>query len=270
MEHRFAGRVLLLTGAAASRRDRQMGFAGATAWRFLAEGGAGVVLTDVADEPGEASAEQMRDAGHAALYHHLDVTDERQWSAVVGATLERFGRLDYLVNIAGIIDREGLLDVSPDHWRHTMEVSTLGVFLGTRAVAEPMSSGGGGAIVYLASMAAHRGAAGYGSAYAFSRSGMLNFARSAALQLADRAIRVNVVSPGWVRTPFTEALHADPVQRDYRSARVPLARWGEPREIAAGVLFLLSDDASYVTGSELLIDGGVCAGERRPPIASQS
>ena len=151
---RFTGKVALLTGSAAAEKGELMGFGGATVWRFLEEGGRGVVITDVGDETGERSAQQLRDSGHDALYMHLDVTEEQDWSRVVDATMEHFGRLDILVNIAGILDPKSLLDIDPAVWKKTMEISTVGIFLGTRAVAKPMEQSGGGAIINLASMAA--------------------------------------------------------------------------------------------------------------------
>jgi len=153
---RFTGKVALLTGSAAAEKGELMGFGGATVWRFLEEGGRGVVITDVQDEIGERSAQQLRDAGHDALYMHLDVTEEQDWSRVVDATMEHFGRLDILVNIAGILDPKSLLDIEPEVWKKTMEISTVGIFFGTRAVAKPMEQSGGGAIINLASMAASR------------------------------------------------------------------------------------------------------------------
>jgi NAD(P)-dependent dehydrogenase (short-subunit alcohol dehydrogenase family) len=261
--NRFDGKVALLTGSAATSKDELMGFGGATVWRFLEEGGKGVVITDVQDEVGERSAQQLREAGHDAIYMHLDVTEEDQWTAVIDTTMEHFGRLDILVNIAGILDPKSILDIEPAVWKKTMEISTVGIFLGTRAVARPMERSGGGAIINLASMAAKQGSGAYGSAYSFSRGGMLNFSMSSALQLAELGIRVNTIMPGWVHTPFTDYLYTDPVQSSYRTERVPLGRWGEPEDIAGGILFLASDDASYMTGAELLMDGGVSAGSTR-------
>jgi NAD(P)-dependent dehydrogenase (short-subunit alcohol dehydrogenase family) len=262
--NRFDGKVVLLTGSAATNKDELMGFGGATVWRFLEEGGRGVVITDVQDEIGEASAQQLRDAGHDAIYLHLDVTEEDQWKSVVDATMAHFGRLNILVNIAGILDPKSILDIEPAVWKKTMEISTVGIFLGTRAVAKPMEQGGGGAIINLASMAAKQGSGSYGSAYSFSRGGMLNFSMSAALQLAELGIRVNTIMPGWVHTPFTDYLYTDPEQSKFRTDRVPLGRWGKPEDIAGGILFLASEDASYMTGAELLMDGGVSAGSVRP------
>ena len=262
--NRFDGQVALLTGSAATLKGELMGFGGATVWRFLEEGGRGVVITDVQDEVGERSAEQLREAGHDAIYMHLDVTEEDEWATVVDATIKHFGRLDILVNIAGIIDPKSILDIETAVWKKTMEISTVGIFLGTRAVASHMEQSGGGSIINLASMAAKQGSGAYGSAYSFSRGGMLNFTMSSALQLASMGIRVNTILPGWVHTPFTDYLYTDPEQSKFRTDRVPLGRWGEPEDIAAGILFLASDDASYMTGAELLMDGGVSAGSVRP------
>lgn len=195
---------------------------------------------------------------------HLDVTEEDQWKTVVDATMENFGRLDVLVNIAGILDPKSILDIELTVWKKTMEISTVGIFLGTRAVAVPMGKSGGGSIINLASMAAKQGSGSYGSAYSFSRGGMLNFSMSAALQLSGMGIRVNTIMPGWVHTPFTDYLYSDAEQSKYRTDRVPLGRWGKPDDIAGGILFLASEDASYMTGAELLMDGGVSAGSVRP------
>ena len=262
--NRFDGKVALLTGSAASDNEGLMGFGGATAWRFLEEGGKGVVITDVQDDIGEKSALKLREAGHDVMYLHLDVTDETEWESVVQQTLDHFGRLDVLVNIAGILDPKSILDIETDVWVKTMEISTVGIFLGTRAVASAMERTGGGAIINLASMAAKQGSGSYGSAYSFSRGGMHNFTQSSALQLSELGIRVNTIMPGWVHTPFTDYLYSDTEQSKYRLDRVPLKRWGKPDDIAAGILFLASDDASYMTGGELLIDGGVSAGSVRP------
>ena len=123
--NRFNGKVALLSGTAAASKTELMGFGGATAWRFLEEGGLGVVITDVQDELGERSAQELRDAGHDAMYMHLDVTEENEWDSVVEATVNHFGRLDILVNIAGILDPKSLLDIEPEVWKKTMEISTV-------------------------------------------------------------------------------------------------------------------------------------------------
>ena len=256
---RFEGKVLLVTGSASAIEDEVIGFGGATAWRFLREGGAAVVLTDVQDDLGDRSARAMRDAGFAAEFIHHDVTSEDDWISITGYVMDRYKRLDYVVNIAGIQDTMKIADTPVETWQKVMDVSNRGMFLGVKHGAEAMKLSGGGAIVNLSSMAA-RWASPYGAAYAASRAGMTHFTRGAAIQYAADNIRVNCVLPGWVKSPFTRWIFNDAKLSKYRTDRVPLGRWGEPAEIASAILFLLSDDASYITGSEMLIDGGVTAG----------
>lgn len=256
---RFDGKVLLLTGSASATEGDLMGFGGASAWRFLREGGKAIVLTDVQDELGERSAQSMRDAGFVADFLHHDVTSEADWQTVVSSTIAKHGRLDYVVNIAGIQDTMNIDETPVETWQQVMDVTNRGMFLGVKYGARAMGHSGGGAIVNLSSMAA-RWSSPYGAAYAASRAGMTHFTRGAAIQYAPSNIRINSVLPGWVKSPFTKWIFNDEKLSKYRTDRVPLGRWGEPHEIAAAILFLLSDDASYVTGSELLIDGGVTAG----------
>ncbi len=256
---RFDGKVLLLTGSAASVKGEQLGFGGETAWRFLEEGGKGVMLTDVQDDKGERAAAQMRDEGYNAAYMHLDVTSEEEWASVVSETVDKFGGLNGLVNIAGTIDRGTIEETTADHWQRVIDVSLRQVFLGTRASIEPMREAGGGSIVNIASMVG-RSSSLYAAGYSTSRAGMIQFAKAAAIQLGKYNIRVNAILPGWTRTPFTESIFLDDAQRHMRDVRVPLGRWAEPREIAAAILFLLSDDASYISGADLLVDGGTTSG----------
>ena len=173
--NRFEGKVALLTGSGSALRGERMGFGGCAAWRMLEEGGK-VVITDIQDARGEVAAEQMRDAGFDAIYRRLDVVDESQWSDVVADALDAFGRLDILVNLAGMQDRGTLYEVDVDEWRRVMEISTTGILLGTRAVIPAMTEAGGGSIVNMSSMAG-KFAGEYGSAYAMSRAGMLHFTR---------------------------------------------------------------------------------------------
>ena len=256
--NRFEGKVALLSGSASSLKGARMGFGGCTAWKILEEGGK-VVITDIQDDLGNAAAEQMRSEGYDAIYSHLNVVDEANWGDIVSQTVERFGRIDILVNLAGAQDRGTLYEVDVEEWRRVMEISTTGILLGTRAVIPAMKEVGGGAIVNLSSMAG-KFAGEYGSAYAMSRAGMLHFTRASAIQLAKFGIRANSVLPGWVHTPFTKHIYTEDSEREWRSERVPLGRWGEPEEVADAICFLASDEASYITGSELLVDGGVTAG----------
>lgn len=224
---------------------------------MLREGGR-VVIADIADERGEKAVSQMRDAGLDAAYVHLDVTSEADWTAAVNSTVSQFGRLDILVNVPGTSDRDTILNTDEDTWQTVMDVSSRGMFLGAKSVAPAMQETGGGAIVNVASMAARYGGQ-YGAAYSSSRAAIVAFGGSAAVQFAPMGIRVNSVLPGWTHTPFTDQLFNDADASAIRINRTPLKRWGEPEEIAAGILFLCSDDASFITGTELVIDGGVTA-----------
>ncbi len=254
---RFDGKVALLTGSASAVGGEMMGFGGNAAWRILREGGR-VVISDIADEPGGRAAAQMRDAGFEAAYEHLNVTEEADWQRVVASVLDRFGGLDILVNIPGARDAESILDTSTEHWQTVMDVSNRGMFLGARAVVPAMRKSGGGSIINIASMAARYGGP-YGAAYTSSRAAIIAFSRPAAVQFAEYGIRVNSVLPGWTHTAYTDDLFHEEEASNVRKTRTPLGRWGEPAEIAAGILFLASDDASFITGTELVIDGGVTA-----------
>jgi NAD(P)-dependent dehydrogenase (short-subunit alcohol dehydrogenase family) len=254
---RFDGKVALITGAASAVEGELMGFGGRAAWRMLREGGR-IVIADIDDERGERAIAQMRDEGLDAAYVHLDVTVEQDWGAAVDKTLSLYGRLDILVNVPGISDRGAIIDTDVDTWQKVMDVSSRGMFLGAKSVAAAIKDSGGGAIVNVASMAARYGGP-YGAAYGSSRSAIVAFGRSAAVQFAPMGIRVNSVLPGWTHTPFTDQIFNDADAGATRIERTPLKRWGEPEEIAAGILFLCSDDASFITGTELVIDGGVTA-----------
>ena len=258
MTKRFENKVALLTGSASAFKGERMGFGGAAAWKILEEGGK-VVITDIQDGKGRTAAEQMRSQGYEAIYERLDVLDEANWSSVVAKTVDTFGSLDILVNLAGAQDSGTLYEVDVEQWRRVMEISTTGILLGTRAVIPAMEEAGGGAIVNMSSMAG-KFAGEYGSAYAMSRAGILHFTRASAIQLAKFGIRSNAILPGWIHTPFTEHIYEVDSEREWRSERVPLGRWGEPEEVADAICYLASNQASYITGSELLVDGGVTAG----------
>ena len=263
--NRFKDKVIMLTGAAACNPKKQMGFAGETVWRFFREGGSAAIITDVQDIQGQESIVELSNSGFNSFYSHLDVTQEKEWEEVISVGLKKFGKIDYLVNIAGILDPKPISEIDTDDWQNVINVSLRGVFLGTKIISKFMGKNGGGVIVNISSMGALNGSGTYGSAYGASRSALLHFTKSTALHYADKGIRANAILPGWTRTPFTEYLYNDKIQRDYRSNKVPLGRWGHPSDIASAILFMLSDDASYITGSSLLVDGGVMAGELSRP-----
>ncbi|MBW2427081.1 MAG: glucose 1-dehydrogenase [Deltaproteobacteria bacterium] len=258
MSGRLEGKVALVSGSA-------QGMGAATARRFVAEG-ARVVVSDLEDELGEKLASAL---GEQALYVHLDVTRESDWQAAVEQTLSTFGRLDVLVNNAGI-GEVGRLDTLPieDH-RRILDVNLNGVYLGMRTCAKALAAEGGGAIVNISSIDGLAGVT-HLTSYSASKFGVRGLTRSAALELGHRGIRVNSVHPGFIETPLlTNNLRDSSEARemiDGLMSRQPIPRLGRPEEIASLVLFLASDESSYCTGAEFVIDGGHLAGPYRDPV----
>ena len=247
--------MALVVGGANADESRLLGFAGLSALAIARSGGK-VVIADIDDEAGQRSVARMKTEGLAATYVHLDVTVEADWQSAVATTMTAHAQLDIMIMAAGIPDRgETIESTSVDSWRRVMDVTNLGMFLGTRSVVDPMRKSGGGSIVLISSMMA-RVVRDQANAYATSRAGMTHFARSAAVQYGPDNIRVNCVLPGWTLTPFTSgAFNEEWMER--LAKRVPLGRVADASDIAGPILFLASDDAKYVTGSELLADGGV-------------
>ena len=235
--------VAVITGGA-----RGQGAAHAEA---LATAGFRVVIADVRDEDGERTAAGLAGRGLSVRYAHLDVTDEAEWAALVADVEAREGGLDVLVNNAGIIRVAPLRDLDMADWDLIQRVNATSVVLGVRAASPAMIRRGGGSIVNVASTAAHRGAEGY-AAYAASKAAVLAITRAAALELAPHGIRVNAISPGGVDTPMN-----DDEPPGGTSAGAPLGRRAQPEEISPLVVYLATDASSYVTGSDVLIDGGV-------------
>ena len=241
---RLDGRVALVTGAASARGQ------GAAEARLFAAEGAAVVLTDVRDDEGVETAASIDES---AAYRHLDVTSEAGWAETVAWTLERHGRLDVLVNNAGIWFGKGLEETTLDDYRRVVEINQVGTFLGLRAVVPAMKVAGSGSIVNISSLAGLRGT-NMPLAYAATKWAVRGMSRAAAAELAAHGIRVNAVFPGYVDTGMIDAGHEEIAQR------VPLGRrLASPEEIAETVLFLASDAARYVTGAELVVDGAVTA-----------
>jgi 3alpha(or 20beta)-hydroxysteroid dehydrogenase len=244
MSMRLEGRTALITGGARGQ--------GAAHGRRLAEEGATVVLADVLDDLGDAHARDLRVAGHDALYMHLDVTDPQQWNTAVRTAEERFGRLDILVNNAGVVRVAPIVEESDDGWNTTIAVNATGVFYGMRAAIPALRRSGGGSIVNIASIYGPVGAPGY-VAYTASKGAVIAMTKVAALEHAADRIRVNAICPGPVRSPMSEQ------EGDASVDVTPLRRRAEPEEISSAVAFLASDDAIYVTGAELAVDGGYLA-----------
>ena len=245
---RLEGKVALITGAA-----RGQGAAEAT---LFAEQGASVVLGDIRDELGREQAERIAESGGTARYLPLDVTDADQWSDAVAYAEAEFGKLDVLVNNAGVATFSGAVDTSDEEWHHNVSINQTGIFYGLRACVPAMQRYGGGSVVNIASCFAFAAVPGY-FAYQASKGAVVMMTKAAAVEYAPDSVRVNTICPGLVITPMTETEPPDAVEANIRET--PLGRAGEAIEIAYGALFLASDEASFVTGTELVIDGGYLA-----------
>jgi 3alpha(or 20beta)-hydroxysteroid dehydrogenase len=241
MQPALKDQVVLVTGAA-----RGMG---AEHVRQLVAAGAKVLATDVRDDEGRRLAGGL---GPDVLWRHHDVTDEAQWRDIVGLAESAFGRLDHLVNNAGILTNASVEACSPELFRRTLEVNLVGTFLGMRAAIPALRRAGGGSIVNIASIAALQGYANIG-AYVASKWGMRGLTKTAALELGSANIRVNLICPGPIRTPMIEGMGD-------LAAEQPIARIGEPAEVTAMLLFLLKE-ATYSTGHEFIVDGGAVVGQ---------
>jgi NAD(P)-dependent dehydrogenase (short-subunit alcohol dehydrogenase family) len=248
---RLPDKIALISGAAG-------GMGRATAETFAREG-ATVVVGDICDGDGTAAVAEIRAAGGQAHYRHLDVTDESSWTAAVDDVVDRFGRLDVLVNNAGI---SGTFDpdlTSTEYFDRLMQVNARGVFLGIKHGAAAMARSGGGSIVNLSSISASIGQFGVHLGYGASKAAVTSMTRTASVHHAADGIRVNAVAPGMLPPMRTSRGSADPVWRARQIEGVPMKRAGEVQEVADVVLFLACDESSYVTGVEILVDGGLTA-----------
>ena len=242
-----------LVGKVAIISDGARGLGAAEARLFASEG-AKVGIGDIREEEGRALEAEIRGAGGEAMFLRLDVTDEGQWSDAVDAVMTAYGRLDILVNNAGILEHGTVEETSAESWDRTMDVNSRGVFLGTRAVIPAMRESGGGSIVNISSVAGLIG--GLMTAYNASKGAVRLLTKSTAVQYAAENIRVNSVHPGPTETDMLDAFFREEGAREARAADTPIPRLGKPEDIAYGVLFLASDESSYMTGAELVIDGG--------------
>jgi NAD(P)-dependent dehydrogenase (short-subunit alcohol dehydrogenase family) len=248
---RLAGKVALVSGGASG-----MGQSEAT---IFAREGARVVVGDVLEAEGRDVADRIVKAGGQARFVRLDVTDERSWQDAVAAAVAAFGKLDVLVNNAGISGTFDPDTLSVSAWDRLMDVNAKGVFLGMKYAVPAMERAGGGAIVNISSISGFAGQDRVHMAYNASKGAVRIMTKSAAVQFGKHGIRVNSVHPGIMPPMRTSKASADPVWRERSLRHVPLKREGRVEEVAYAVLFLASDEASYITGTELVVDGGYLA-----------
>ena len=248
---RLEGKVALISGGARGQ--------GAAEAKLFAGEGAKVVFGDILDDLGKQVEAEIHEVGGEALYVHLDVTNAADWASAVEAAVSRYGRLDVLVNNAGITIRKNVEDTTEEDWDRIMAINAKGVFLGTKQAIPAMRESGGGSIVNISSTAGLVGSPYSGASYAATKGAVRLFTKATAIQYAKEGIRCNSVHPGLLETPMTQDMLADAAHREERTQRIPLGRVGTAEDVAYGVLYLASDEASFVTGSELVIDGGTTA-----------
>jgi 3alpha(or 20beta)-hydroxysteroid dehydrogenase/cyclopentanol dehydrogenase len=244
---RLDRKVALISGGARGQ--------GATEAKLFAQEGAQVVFGDVLDDVGKRVEEDIRQAGGEATYIHLDVTQESDWQQAVATAVSTYGKLDILVNNAGILRRESIEETSKELWDTVLAVNATGVFLGTKHAIPAMRQAGGGSIVNISSVS---GMIALGApAYNASKGAVRVFTKVTAIQHAKDNIRCNSIHPGPIDTPMTQT--TDTARRNKIVSDVPLGRYGTSEDIAYGVLYLASDEARFMTGAELVIDGGYTA-----------
>jgi NAD(P)-dependent dehydrogenase (short-subunit alcohol dehydrogenase family) len=248
---RLENKVALITGGASGM--------GASMARIFAGEGAKVMVADMLEAEGQAVVDEITRANGAAIFQRLDVTSETEWQAAIAAVVAAFGRLDILVNDAGISGSavEDLLD--SDAWQRIMAVNATGTFLGMKCAIPVMQKAGGGAIVNISSVSGVTGQSGVHVGYNASKGAVRTLTKAAAVHHGRDNIRVNSVHPGLMPAMRTSGRTADPAVRAKMLENVPLRRAGRVEEVANAVLFLASDEASYITGAELYVDGGFLA-----------
>lgn len=247
MDSDLTGRVSVVTGAA-------RGIGAATA-RALAEQGAAVVLTDVLDAEGQALAQMLADQGRKAIYLHLDVSNEGEWKAAVEATVKQYGRLDILVNNAGIGSMADVEQETLEGWDRTIAIDQRGVWLGMRAVIPAMRTAAAGSIINVSSIFGAVGGFGGSVAYHAAKGAVRLMTKNAAIRYAADGIRVNSIHPGFIDTPLLASVKGTDLEKLFIEG-TPMGRLGRSEEIGSVIAFLASDAASYMTGSEIYVDGG--------------
>jgi len=247
---RLDNKVAIITGAAGG-----MGKADAI---LFAKEGAKVVITDLQEDKIQEVVQEIVQSGGEAIGFAQDVSSEEDWIRIVKETVERFGKIDILVNNAGISSAIPMLDMTVAQWEKTMSINVTGTFLGQKHVIPHMIDNGGGSIINISSIAGLTGGSGSGP-YTASKGAVRLLTKATAIDFASYNIRVNSVHPGYIATPMTVDLFANEDMKQWFQSQTPLPRLGLPEDIAAGVLFLASDESSFITGIELPIDGGYYA-----------
>ena len=253
MSGRLEGKVALITGA-----SRGMG---AEEARLFASEGAKLALVDVLGDEVTALSKELAAGGHEVFAQRLDVTSEEDWGTAVTAVEDKFGRLDILINNAGILAAPGIEDTTREIWDQVIEVNQTGTWLGMKAAIPLLRKSGGGSIVNISSIYGIVGS-GASAAYHASKGAVRVLTKTAAIQYGPEGIRVNSVHPGFIDTPMIDGVTPPGERGEVQAAlaaQAPLARVGVSKDVAYGVLYLASDEAAFVTGSELVIDGGVTA-----------
>ena len=245
---RLDGKVAIISGGARGQ--------GAVETELFAMEGAKVIFGDVQDEDGRKVEAKVAELGGDVEYVHLDVTSEEDWRRAVELAESKYGRLDILVNNAGISMRHSDMDVSSDDWDTMMDVNAKGVFLGVKYAIPAMQRTGGGSIVNISSIAGILGRPLASPAYSASKGAVRVFTKSTAGRFASEGIRCNSIHPGPIDTDMIRAA-TNSIRPETRVGEIPIGRLGQPEDVAYGALYLASDEASFVTGSELVIDGGV-------------
>jgi NAD(P)-dependent dehydrogenase (short-subunit alcohol dehydrogenase family) len=261
---RVDGRVCAVTGAGGG-----IGPAGAVR---LAEEGAHVACGDIAEDAARAAADEISEAGGSAAAFHVDVTDEASVSAYYAGVAERFGGVHVLVNNAGVLMAGDVSVVETELavWQRVLDINLTGVFLCCKRGIPYLLAGGGGSVVNMASISGLIGSATSQIGYAASKGGVIALTRDVAIEFARRGVRANAVCPGPVETPLVQQLYTDEETWERRRIHIPGGRLGRPREVADVVLFLASDESSFVNGSALVVDGGTSIAYTTPDDPSGS
>jgi len=248
--NRLEGRVALVTGAAS-------GIGRTTAQRLIQEGAA-VLVTDIQAEAGETTVKELTEAGGRAAFTKHDVTSETEWEAACAKAFEEFGALDILVNNAGMGDIKPIEETSLAEWDRTVAIDQTGVFLGMKVAAAYLKQSEHASVINISSIFGTSGGFGVSPAYHAAEGAVRTLTKNVALHWATDGVRVNSIHPGFIATPILEQSRDTPIW-DGMTALTPMGRLGRPEDIAAGVAYLASDDAAFITGLELYIDGGYMA-----------